>query len=446
MATETPLHIVGLKVENWMTLKAVSITPDGAVVKITGKNGAGKTSVMSSIESGFGGKEAFPDVPVRKGAKQADITIDLGEMVAHRKVTATGQTFTLVGKDGENIRSPQAVMDSMRTKLACDPILFMRLKPSEQRDIVSRMSGVDGEKFKARKETVFKKRTDVNRDEKAAATKVDQLRDALAKRLAEANLKSPPKDPVKVSQLVEELKKADDFNNSIVESNRLIREAEIEAKRVERLYADGEAAIKELEARIEHERSKLKVLKVDGEKAHATLDKLKKAAETIKPIDTAPIKQQIASAEGINNAGRANAELLKAVDEHQKLTKESESLTAQIQKIEEEYDAAMSAAKMPIDSLAFDDVGVTFKGVPLGQASAAEQLRVSAAIAMSGSHRLRVMLIRDGSLLDEDSMALLGKVAEENNYQLWVEVVDHGGEAGVRIVDGEAANAAGEDA
>ena len=50
--------------------------------------------------------------------------------------------------------------------------------------------------------------------------------------------------------------------------------------------------------------------------------------------------------------------------------------------------AAIAAAKMPIDGLALEGGRVLSKGIPLDQASSAEQLRVSTAIAMSSNPRV----------------------------------------------------------
>ena len=74
---------------------------------------------------------------------------------------------------------------------------------------------------------------------------------------------------------------------------------------------------------------------------------------------------------------------------------------------------------------------------PFDQASDAERLRASCAIAMRGDAKLRVLRVRDGSLLDEDSLRLLSEMAEAEDWQCWVERVDTSGKVGIVIEDGK---------
>ncbi len=43
------MQIISLQAENIKRLTAVEIKPDGALVQITGRNGAGKSSVLDAI-------------------------------------------------------------------------------------------------------------------------------------------------------------------------------------------------------------------------------------------------------------------------------------------------------------------------------------------------------------------------------------------------------------
>ena len=113
----------------------------------------------------------------------------------------------------------------------------------------------------------------------------------------------------------------------------------------------------------------------------------------------------------------------------------------------------LEKAKFPIPGLSFETIEegsggrerknpkkiVTYHGIPLGDASSAEQIRVSTAIGMSGKSELRFMVIREGSLLDENNMAILEQMAHENNWQILAEVVDTTGKVGIFMQDGEVA-------
>jgi hypothetical protein len=117
--------------------------------------------------------------------------------------------------------------------------------------------------------------------------------------------------------------------------------------------------------------------------------------------------------------------------------KRVKDLTKKIDKLDQDKAHAISTAKMPIDGLGFDDDGVTFDGLSFKQASSAEQLRVSLAMAIALNPRIRVIRITDGSLLDSDNLALISEMAAEQDFQVWIERVDESGKVGVVIEDGQ---------
>ena len=50
---------------------------------------------------------------------------------------------------------------------------------------------------------------------------------------------------------------------------------------------------------------------------------------------------------------------------------------------------------------------------------------------------LRVLLIRDGSLLDEDSLRMVAEMADRADAQVWVERVGDADEGAIIIEDGQ---------
>ena len=92
---------------------------------------------------------------------------------------------------------------------------------------------------------------------------------------------------------------------------------------------------------------------------------------------------------------------------------------------------------MPIEGLGWNETEVSYKNIPFEQLSGAEQLKISMAIAMASNPKLKVVLIKDGSLLDQDNLKVIEEMAKEKDWQVWIESVDESGKIGIYIEDGE---------
>ena len=171
------MQIVNLRAENFKRLVAVEITPRGNVVQITGKNGAGKSSVLDSIQAALAGKDAMPAVPVHTGSKKAVITIDLGEYKVTRTMTPDGGgTLTVASKDGAKYPSPQAMLDKITGKLCFDPVAFARQRPEDQAQTLRKLVGLDFAELEKARAAAYTERTVVNRDVKALEAQVNSAR------------------------------------------------------------------------------------------------------------------------------------------------------------------------------------------------------------------------------------------------------------------------------
>jgi ABC-type ATPase with predicted acetyltransferase domain len=94
---------------------------------------------------------------------------------------------------------------------------------------------------------------------------------------------------------------------------------------------------------------------------------------------------------------------------------------------------------MPIKGLEFADDDVLFEGRSFSDLSQAQQIQVSMAIAIAENPKLKIVRILNGSLLDSDAMKEIKKIAEDNDYQIWIEKVANGPSGGnaVYIEDGQ---------
>jgi hypothetical protein len=154
-------------------------------------------------------------------------------------------------------------------------------------------------------------------------------------------------------------------------------------------------------------------------------------------VDLEAIDAQVESAEEINAAVRRHKEGERVRAELEQWTQSAAELSAAIEEVDRKKATGLAAAKFPIANLGFDESGVTYQGVPFKQASSAEQLRVSLAMAIALNPKLRVIRIADGSLLDADNLALVESIAREHDFQVWIEMVGDGDGRGIIIEDGE---------
>ena len=420
------MKIVSLTAENVKRLRAVEITPDGSLVQITGPNGSGKSSVLDAIYMALAGTKAIPSKPVRDGADKARIRLDLGEVIVTRRFTAAGGTsLTVEAADGARYPSPQKMLDDLLGALTFDPLAFSRMEPKRQLETLRGLVqlDVDIDALDAANKTDYEARTGINR-------RVKELRAQ-----AEGIKVEPgaPAEPVDVGELTAEMQRAGEHNADIErrKANREKAADSIASTRVEAQQWRDKAA----ELRRQADQLDLDAAEAD-QRADDLQAKVDAAGELPAPIDVAAIREKIDQASTINRAVqerqlRADLERQAAAAE-----KNAAALTEQMDARTKQRADAIAAATMPVEGLTFGDGEVLYNGIPFEQASSAEQLRVSVAIAMAANPKLRVLRIKDGSLLDENGLRLVGEMAQAADYQVWVEQVDTSGKVGIVMEDG----------
>lgn len=425
------MKIIELYAENIKRLSAVEIAPNGALVQITGKNGNGKTSVLDAIWWALSSAKHIQSVPIRKGQNSALIRLDLGELKVTRtfrkaKGDADAVTTSLVveNADGARFPSPQRVIDDLVGALSMDPLEFMRADPREQlKTLRAFVPDVDFAALEKANADDFAKRTELNRNAKALRAQAAGI----------AVPAGTPSERVDETALVEELEKAGEHNADI-ERRKANRDRAAESIRALEVKRD------DLIARADDLRRQADALTAQAgeadDEATALRKKLADADPLPEPIDTADVRRRIAEARDANAAvakreARADVEKRAAAIEAQ-----SEELTAAMDARKVKAADAVAKASFPVEGLSIGDDGVMLNGLPLDQASDAEQLRTSIAIAMAMNPKLRVLRVRDGSLLDDDAIKLLAGMAEDRDFQVWLEKVDSSGKVGFVIEDG----------
>lgn len=403
------MKILQLRAENVKRLKAVEITPDGNTVLISGKNAQGKTSVLDSIYMALAGAAGKKHVanPVRDGEDHAEVTVDLGQYLVTRTWSADGRSaLRVTNAEGFKASSPQAMLDELLGELSFDPLAFSAQRPKDQVETLLGLIDLpfDPDKLDADRAEAYEARTILNRQVKEYEG-----------RLAGLAVDGDPQ-PVDTEALVAELDEA-------ARVQRIHDQAHNDyAVAIDALNAADVAVLAALEAQ---------------KAAQARVDAASAALEVLPDlIDPEPIREKLRGADEVNALVRRRREYDSVADELAGLRSESKKKTDLIDMLDKTKADALAAAKLPIKGLGFTADGVTYQGVPFRDCSAAEQLRVSVAMAMAMNPTIRVIRITDGSLLDSDNLALIEKMADDEDFQVWIEVVDDSGEIGFYIEDG----------
>ena len=453
------MRIMSLTAENIKRIVAVEIKPDGNLVQITGQNGNGKTSVLDAILWALRGLSSVQGFPIRQGENQARIRLDLGEIIVTRKfkLGEKGQTTTsleVTSDKGARFPSPQSMIDNLLGALSFDPLAFARMSAKEQYESLRKfVPGVDFAAIEAAQKSDYDKRTEVNRRAKEARSAA-----------AAIVVSEGPMVPVDDKAMVDALAAAADTNAKIearkskraevagfVERDRAeaVRISEDARVRAEGIVVDAKDSL--LRAQKSLEEVQARAVAIVNEAATKSADLRKTADANEAKIKAAPALPPIVDVSElrakIDSARLSNVDVIKRQDradrlsEADKLDKEAGAISDGMDARAEEKAKAIRSAKLPVDGLGFgvDRNGqnvVTMKGLPFDQASDAEQLRISIAIAGAMNPKLRVIRVRDGSLLDTDSLNMVEEWACKNDYQVWVERVEGSGVVGFVIEDG----------
>ncbi len=394
------MKIISLEAENVKHLKAISIHPDGSMVVIGGDNSVGKSCVLDSIQYALNGAGSVPSKPIRNGQTKAKIVLDLGDIEVIRTFTDKGTNLIVKNKDGATFASPQAMLDKLVGKLTFDPLAFSKMDPKRQGEVLKELVGLDFNKINVQHRKLFDERTEVNRRGKNLKANMDTMR----------KHDNAPDVEVSVKDLAEQYGKALENNQRIETERRKLSFQLTELSELKKQVALLTKTTKERQAVIKESTR----------------------------IDDKAIHTKMSEAEGLNLLVRENKEYSVSENQLNELRRQSKSLSDQMTKITAKKASSLTKAKFPIKGLSVeDDDSVTFEGIPFDQCSSAQQIRISVAIGLVVNPKLRILLIREGSLLDKKNLAMIAKMADKANAQIWLERVSKGSECSVIIEDGE---------
>jgi hypothetical protein len=411
------LNITRIDIENFKRIYALSVevSPTGDLIEICGDNGVGKSSTIDSIFATLCGAKASPERPIREGQHRAVTSVEIGELkVTRRWSQGRGTSLVVTNREGYPVSSPQTLLDKLYESLTFDPLAFMGMDSKKQADVLRRIVGLDFSDLDQRRKQLYEERTEVGRSIK----------------LQESRLAEIPHDPQVATQGEEGIKELMGRLTAIQASNR--QHSATKAK-LDGLNLDRDRVAREIG------------------RLHAELERIiKDVTDTewilskSEPQDTSQLVERIQGAESHNRIVRSTKEWQTLAAEIEANRRHYEDLDTGIYEVDEEQKRRIAKAQFPLSGLSIIDDLITIEGIPLEQASTSQKILTCLSISAALKPEIRVILIREGSMLDRRNLALVAEWAKGNNYQVFMERVADGIQGtGLIIEDGRVVEAQG---
>lgn len=388
------MYIKQIQVQNIRNVLTADITFDENLVKISWENWAWKSTIVDSIFFAILGKVYLwrwrnIESLITSWEAKAEVEVTLEstgkKLKIKRKVTESWNTSLDIRSSDPDEKLYQKDLDNLLSEFTVDPLEFTKKNKKEQFDIMKKITWVDTTRI----ENEIELQTQKTQSARAIYTEYKKTLD---------NVGMPERvDTIDVSQYAEELEKRQKHNSEIEMQEHELKIAEEEVGRLKRQISLLEWKISSVKWRL------------------VTLWNKKPTQELIENIQWS--EEQNKKAQEWNRYVEIKKKTNESQLELQKEKDQLESLRAEKQKMIQE-------AKMPIENMEFSETEwVVIKGIPLDQHSSAEQLKIACKIATSMNQELKVIYIKDWSLLDSKSMIELEKFAQEEWYQILCERV-----------------------
>ena len=450
---QEPLKILSMNISNVMGLEEYELSLDGDLTVIEGRNGHGKTSLVSSLLAMLGG--GYPAEMIRSGTDKAEIVgVFSNGLEARKRISTSKNKCNLtVKRDGITQQAPQSIINSLVDEYSVNPLKFIQAKPEDQVSLLLKaipmqieqndlnaLSGLtdiaaDGHALVALEhayKALFKMRTDINSQTKKAAASVERLKQSLPdnyqpaqelkKQAAtlEALLKTEQEKTNRAISAIDEKKQAGYqrvINDKSSQTQKLHDNEIALNKQLEQLQAQLRD-VKQAQSKVAEE-TELKRSQLDqwAESKKAGLREKHTSDMTDTKSRLAAIQAQLESVATYENTRKI---LDDETADFQALVTQQKSLNERMTAIK--HRKSELAANIPVPGLAIGDGCLLFNDVPFNMVNTAEKMRLAVSVAAlrlpTGPDALRLVVIDGAESMDRDTVAALTAATREAGIQL----------------------------
>ncbi|AGO47974.1 hypothetical protein Phi12:1_gp8 [Cellulophaga phage phi12:1] len=417
------MKIQKINIKNFKMIDSFEAEVHGKSMYLIAGNEEGKTSILDAIWGGLGGARSMPPKPLKDGARQGLIELDLGDIIARtiikkgKKVELQLENKNYSDEANRFISSPRAYLDNLIGVIDFNINDFFALTPQKKMEYLGKVLSQDFSVFDA----------DIKEAEESRA--FDK------KRLLELNanfdyydaklLDKKPVDLIEVTNLI---------NDEVRKSETVKRIEDGIGERVA-MIAEIDRDIFDIKAKIERLEKSREVKEKEIEDAKAWLLVPKNIPDLIgleklreDQLNSDKLNKEIAEAKKMSLIDLEIKELEKSITEQNEYIKETRLKKA----------TAISSAIEPI-GLTFDEASnkLTYKGHPFDamQINTASQLILGMKMASTLLKDLKIVRV-DATLIDNKNFAKVLEWSKEQDIEMFIELVDRdGAELQVKLID-----------
>ena len=430
------IHLVDLRVQNFrrLTFAHVKLDAGGQIVYVTGKNEAGKSSVLDSICALVEGKRSVPDGAIHDEAETGEKSLIRGKFsngfTVERRFSERNPKgyLTVLSADGGEYKQGKLdewvagiSADAMHIwGLSKDRLLETLLKLTDAPDALQVLEGMDEDM-----EALKKSRTPHN------STK--------------QRFERTPEPEGKRPEPIDTAAESERLANLLAQQEAFKEAGQAQADKHARFMAVTDSVttaaelVSDLQARLAEAEKKLADAQAEWTRADTEARAAQEAYAALE--DPQPDIEEVQAM--LARASQVQAQLAPWL-EYDRLEadagiaeKEVERLNQKIEKKQAEKAKYVAGIGSKIPDLTFrEDLTPLLHGRELHAASGAQRARFGVDVMFAFNPKLKIVLVHEGASLDGDYLLQMEKDARKKNFQIWLCTIQEGHAGEIKVVEG----------
>lgn len=389
------MQIEKITINNMLGIKHLRFENLGSVVKISGKNGAGKSRALLCLRAAL----QYDSLPLEKRKElllqNGKIEIETTEDFTNPKWTFTrefdGEKTRLKVRSADGTSGNAGTIKEFIGSNFVDLNAFISLDPAKQTELVLKLVGLDDqlEEFDKQYKAMFEQRRNIGQ---------------IAQGLKPAKAMPTKAVAINVQELNDEYAAINQYEWRRDKIITLIGDSERELTGLEEKLIEIQKAITFEKTRLEERKTELRQL-------------------VQPPRDKETVKDEMSRANEINKIAENYARWKSENEKYLLKQQEYDKLTVELKSIATKKQEAIEGIFWPIEGLGYDGKQLTFNGHALMSDGQYRMLAFSIAKMLASD--LSIATFENFSLLDPDSQASVLADAEKAGFQVFCEIVSN---------------------